>query len=278
MKIKELLNEGVRRLAEAGIEEASSDAWILFSWMKKVDRTWYFLHMSDEASEDESAKYRFLIGRRCSREPVQYITGVQNFCGLEFQVNPSVLIPRLDTEVLVEECLKRLKPEAQILDMCTGSGCILISLMHYGKCVKGTGADISQEALETARINAERNHVQAELIHTNLFEHISGTYDMIVSNPPYIESEVIKTLTPEVREHEPMLALDGEEDGLYFYRVIVEKSRNYLNRSGWLCFEIGYNQGDAVRIMMEERGFKEIKVIKDLAGLDRVVVGILQEE
>ena len=278
MRIKELLNEGIRRLAAAGIEETASDAWILFAWMKQVDRTWYFLHMTDEAAEDETAQYLALIDRRCGREPVQYITGEQAFMGLPFKVNPSVLIPRLDTEVLVEECLKRLKPEAKILDMCTGSGCILISLMHYGKCAHGTGADISPEALQTARGNAELNGVEADLIHTNLFEHISETYDMIVSNPPYIESEVIKTLAPEVWQHEPMLALDGTGDGLFFYRKIVDRSPEFLNRSGWLCFEIGHNQADAVSAMMAERGFEEIKVIKDLAGLDRVVVGRLQEE
>ena len=278
MKIKELLNEGIQRLEAAGIEEAASDAWILFSWMKQADRTWYFLHMADVAEESEAQQYFSLIDRRCGREPVQYITGEQVFMGLPFSVNPSVLIPRLDTEILVEECLKRLKPDAKILDMCTGSGCILISLMYYGKCAQGTGADISAEALETAKTNAERNGIQTDLIHTNLFEHISGTYDMIVSNPPYIASEVIKTLSPEVREHEPMLALDGASDGLCFYREIVDQSGRFLNKNGWLCFEIGYDQGDAVSAMMEERGFEEIKVIKDLAGLDRVVVGRLQEE
>jgi len=273
MQMKQLLKNGENRLAEAGVEEASQDAWLLYSWLKSVNRTWYFLHMNDEADAEDEKAYERLISQRCQRKPVQYITGEQIFMGLPFQVNPSVLIPRQDTEVLVEECLKRLAPGANVLDMCTGSGCILISLIHYGEGIRGTGADISEEALKTAAGNAEANRVQASFVHTNLFGQIEGMYDMIVSNPPYIQSAVIETLMPEVREHEPILALDGTEDGLYFYREIVDKSRNYLNEGGWLCFEIGYDQGADVRAMMEEQGFDEIEVMKDLAGLDRVVTG-----
>ena len=269
----ELVEEGQRRLAAAGVEEAAVDAWPLFSYDKKVDRTWYLLNRTQRASGEEQEAYLKLIARRCERVPLQHITGEQEFMGLPFRVTPDVLIPRQDTEVLVEECLRHLAPGNIFLDLCTGSGCILVSLLHYAKGTFGTGADLSGKALAVAKGNVEANGVEARLVQGDLFEPVTGTFDLIVSNPPYIASAEIETLAPEVREHEPRMALDGTADGLFFYRRIVQESPSYLKEGGWLCMEIGYDQGAAVRQLMEARGFATVSVIKDLAGLDRVVSG-----
>lgn len=269
----ELVEEGQRRLAAAGVEEAAVDAWLLFSYDKKVDRTWYLLNRTQRASGEEQEAYLKLIARRCERVPLQHITGEQEFMGLPFRVTPDVLIPRQDTEVLVEECLRHLAPGNIFLDLCTGSGCILVSLLHYAKGTFGTGADLSGKALSVAKGNVEANGVEARLVQGDLFEPVTGTFDLIVSNPPYIASAEIETLAPEVREHEPRMALDGTADGLFFYRRIVQESPSYLKEGGWLCMEIGYDQGAAVRQLMEARGFATVSVIKDLAGLDRVVSG-----
>ena len=269
----ELVEEGQRRLAAAGVEEAAVDAWLLFSYDKKVDRTWYLLNRTQRASGEEQEAYLKLIARRCERVPLQHITGEQEFMGLPFRVTPDVLIPRQDTEVLVEECLRHLAPGNIFLDLCTGSGCILVSLLHYAKGTFGTGADLSGKALAVAKGNVEANGVEARLVQGDLFEPVTGTFDLIVSNPPYIASAEIETLTPEVREHEPRMALDGTADGLFFYRRIVQESPSYLKEGGWLCMEIGYDQGAAVQQLMEARGFVTVSVIKDLAGLDRVVSG-----
>mgnify|MGYP001417472833 FL=1 len=268
-----LVEEGQRRLAAAGVEEAAVDAWLLFSYDKKVDRTWYLLNRTKAASGEEQEAYLKLIARRCERVPLQHITGEQEFMGLPFRVTPDVLIPRQDTEVLVEECLRHLAPGNIFLDLCTGSGCILVSLLHYAKGTFGTGADLSGKALAVAKGNVEANGVEARLVQGDLFEPVTGTFDLIVSNPPYIASAEIETLAPEVREHEPRMALDGTADGLFFYRRIVQESPSYLKEGGWLCMEIGYDQGAAVRQLMEARGFATVSVIKDLAGLDRVVSG-----
>ena len=269
----ELVEEGQRRLAAAGVEEAAVDAWLLFSYDKKVDRTWYLLNRTQRASGEEQDAYLKLIARRCERVPLQHITGEQEFMGLPSRVTPDVLIPRQDTEVLVEECLRHLAPGNIFLDLCTGSGCILVSLLHYAKGTFGTGADLSGKALAVAKGNVEANGVEARLVQGDLFEPVTGTFDLIVSNPPYIASAEIETLAPEVREHEPRMALDGTADGLFFYRRIVPESPSYLKEGGWLCMEIGYDQGAAVRQLMEARGFATVSVIKDLAGLDRVVSG-----
>ena len=194
--------------------------------------------------------------------------------GLTFRVNEHTLIPRQDTEILVEEGMRHMFDGMRILDMCTGSGCILLSLLKYSNECEGTGVDISKEALKVAEENAERLGLKAEFIQGDLFENLPDMkYDMIISNPPYIETAVIETLMPEVREHEPIQALDGMEDGLFFYQRIVEKAGGFLTKGGWLLFEIGYNQGEAVRELMKEKGFQNIEIVKDYAGLDRVVLG-----
>ena len=194
--------------------------------------------------------------------------------GLTFRVNQHTLIPRQDTETLVEEGMRHMYDGMRILDMCTGSGCILLSLLKYSNECEGIGVDISEEALKVARENAQRLGLKAEFVQGDLFEPVpEKKFDMIVSNPPYIETAVIETLMPEVRDHEPMQALDGMEDGLFFYRKIVEKAPGFLTKGGWLLFEIGHNQGEAVSKLMTVQGFKEVEVVKDYTGLDRVVLG-----
>ena len=197
---------------------------------------------------------------------------------MPFRVNESVLIPRQDTETLVEEALKYVHPGMKVLDMCTGSGCIILTLLHFVKDCQGTAVDLSERALAVAKRNAKKLQKECTFIHSDLFENIQGRFDVIVSNPPYIATKEIEALEPEVRIHEPMMALDGMEDGLFFYRKIVSESVDYLNPNGWLIFEIGYDQGKAVSKMMEAAGYAQVGIVKDLAGLDRVVIGRLAQE
>ena len=273
MNRKEAYELGIKTLTEAGIEEAKSDTLLLMDSICHVSRNDILVHGEVELEAENVDAFEAALQKRCTRIPVQHITGVQNFMGLDFCVNEHVLIPRFDTEILVEEVMKELHDGFSILDMCTGSGCILLSLLKYSNNCKGIGVDISEDALAVAKKNQERLGIEASFMNSNLFEQVTGKYDIIVSNPPYIRSDVIPTLMDEVRLHEPILALDGTEDGLFFYRKIVEESPAYLNGGGMLFFEIGYDQGEAVKGLMEENGFKNIKVVKDFAGLDRVVFG-----
>lgn len=274
MTYRQLYEYGVEKLEEAGIEEAKLDARLLLEYICHTDRNALLVHGDSERNEMEEQFYRMCIEKRATRIPLQHITGEQEFMGLTFRVNEHTLIPRQDTEILVEEGMRRMFDGMRILDMCTGSGCILLSLLKYSNECEGTGVDISQEALKVARENAKRLGLTAEFIQGDLFENVpEKKYDMMVSNPPYIETAVIETLMPEVREHEPMQALDGMEDGLFFYRKIVEKAGGFLEKGGWLLFEIGYNQGDAVKELMTAQGFQSVEVVKDYAGLDRVVLG-----
>ncbi len=279
MTARELLTHGTEILEDAGVAESASDAWILLEHVTGLDRAHYYLEMNSQTAPEKEARYLELIRRRAGRMPVQQITGEAWFMGLPFLVNEHVLIPRLDTEVLVETVLKDVRPGMRILDMCTGSGCILLSLLHEEESLRGTGADVSAEALAVAGENAARLGLsgRADLVQTDLFAEIpeDEQFDIIVSNPPYIRSDVIPGLMEEVREHEPLLALDGHEDGLFFYRRIVREAKRYLKAGGRLFFEIGFDQGDALRELLAEAGYKDITVIKDLAGLDRVAGGRL---
>ena len=273
MTFREACEYGQEQLKLAGVDDADLDAWYLLEFVTGIDRAMYYMKMQDPISARQEALYRAYIKTRASHIPLQHITGVQEFMGLEFCVNEHVLVPRQDTEVLVESVLEVLTPDMQILDMCTGSGCILLSLMKLGKAKYGVGVDVSKEALAVAEKNREKLGVTADLIESDLFEKVTGRYDVIVSNPPYIRTAVIDKLKEEVKFHDPFLALDGKEDGLYFYRAILEKASVYLNDGGKLFFEIGYDQGESVKRLMKQAGFEEVTVKKDLAGLDRVVSG-----
>lgn len=293
MTYGELYLQGKDRLLDAGIEEAGLDARLLLEYVCGTNRNELLVHGDRTVDTEKEAVYESLILRRRKRIPMQHLTGVQEFMGLKFLVGGQVLIPRQDTEILVEEVLRNLHDGMAVLDMCTGSGCILISLLHYSNNCRGVGADISGEALVTARQNAEKllgtatsdsdrqsfpeSEKRSEdfpcFVQSDLFEQIEGKFDIIVSNPPYIRSDEIDTLMPEVREHEPRLALDGGKDGLDFYRRIIAESGEYLYGGGMLFLEIGYDQREDVSALMEEAGFGEIQAVKDYAGLDRVVYG-----
>lgn len=278
MTLREALTLGKDLLNKANIEEYETDAWLLLEAAAKCTRNDLFVRGNEQLTEAQEQLYKEYLGKRSRRIPVQHLLGVQCFCGLDFIVTPDVLCPRLDTEVLIEEALKRIKPGSSILDMCTGSGCIILTLLHFVKDCQGTAADLSEKALTVAKRNAEKFQKTCTWIQSDLFENIEGTYDVIISNPPYIATKEIEALEPEVRIHEPMMALDGMEDGLYFYREIVSASVRYLSPDGWLMFEIGYDQGEAVSEMMRSAGYTKVQVIKDLAGLDRVVIGKLAQE
>ncbi len=277
MTLRECLTFGRDCLQEAGIAEADLDAWLLLEAACHCSRNDLYLRGDASVDTEKEAVYRSYLTQRMERIPVQYILGTQEFMGLEFSVTPAVLIPRQDTEVLVETAIAKCKEGDRILDMCTGSGCILVSLLKFVPGSSGVGVDLSADALEIAKENAVKHGVDAQFVQSNLFENVTGMYDVILSNPPYIATKEIKTLMPEVRDHEPMMALDGTEDGLFFYREIVREAKKYLKKEGWLLFEIGYDQGSAVREMMEQSGYEQVSVILDLPGLDRVVVGKLSE-
>lgn len=292
---EECYRSGKEALEQAGIEEASLDARLLLEYVCGTGQNELLAHGEREVDSDRVRAYESCIGKRVGRMPLQYITGQQEFMGLTFRVNPHALVPRQDTEILVEEVLKEAWDGMRILDMCTGSGCILISLLYYTNHCRGVGTDISDEALAVACENAQRllkdkvrptDDLPAEFafgtdvsfVQSDLFEKVEGKFDIIVSNPPYIRSDAIMMLMPEVKDYEPRTALDGREDGLFYYDRIIPDSRSYLVRGGRLYLEIGYDQGMAVSSRMKEAGFQEVEIIKDLAGLDRVVTGSYRED
>lgn len=273
-----LLKWGSEELNKQEIMNASLDAWYLMEYVFGISRVDFLLTRDERLGHDSEAKirqYEILIERRGEGCPVQYLMGYTEFMGLTFEVNEHVLIPRQDTEILVETALEFMKPEYRVLDMCTGSGCIILSLAVHGHLESGTGADISPDALIVAGSNRERHHQnQINLVQSDLFENITGRYDMIVSNPPYIPSGEIDTLMREVRDHEPHLALDGSVDGLMFYRRIAEQAGDYLVPGGMLMMEMGCSQADDIAILLNRAGFRDIHVKKDLAGLDRVIYAV----
>lgn len=266
---------GMQRLKEAQLEEAQLDARLLLEEICGTDHNTLLCHGDREVSEKEEEQYRKTIEQRAQHVPLQHILGYQDFMGLRFHVNEHVLIPRQDTEILVEEAMRYLHDGMRILDLCTGSGCILLSLLHYSNDCEGTGVDISKEALQVAALNAELLGIKAEFLKSDLYEKVTGKFDLLVSNPPYIERKVIPTLMEEVREYDPYIALDGGEDGLDFYRRIIGGAQDYLKRGGQILMEIGSGQAQAVSELLREAGFKEIDVCRDFAGLDRVVSGRL---
>ena len=278
MTYRECYEQGCRTLQAAGIEEAALDARLLLEAVCGTDRNDLLVHGEQPVAPEAEEKYFGWIGKRAGRIPLQQLTGEQDFMGLTFTVNENVLIPRQDTEILVEEVLKELHDGMRILDMCTGSGCILLSLLHYSNDCEGLGVDLSAEALEVAgrnvlKVLTPEKAEHAHFLQSDLFEKVEGKFEIIVSNPPYIASAEVEKLMPEVRDHEPRMALDGTEDGLYFYRRIIEEAGKHLVSSGMLFFEIGYDQGQAVSELMRTEGYCDVQVVQDYAGLDRVVFG-----
>ena len=289
----ELLTQGTQLLMNAGIEEARLDAWLLLEYTADISRAWYYAHPESEVNEEIVSEYLSLCQKRAEHIPLQHLTHQACFMGYDFYVDERVLVPRQDTEVLAEEALHQLRNirNPRILDMCTGSGCLLLSLLMELPDATGTGVDISEAALAVAERNRKNLELEkrAVLVQSDTFSgdyfqknsgNISLEYDMLISNPPYIPTEDIGKLMEEVRFHDPVLALDGREDGLYFYRRITEQAGKYLKPGGWLMYEIGCEQGADVSAIMQGEGFAEVAVKKDLAELDRVVIGKkqMQEE
>ena len=278
MTYRECYEKGSRILNEAGIEEFTLDARLLLEAVCGTNRNDLLVHGEQPVEPEAEEKYLNWIRQRAEHIPLQQLTGEQDFMGLTFSVNEHVLIPRQDTEILVEEVLKELHDGMRVLDMCTGSGCILLSLLHYSNDCEGLGVDLSAEALEVAGRNVLKvlppeKAEHAHFLQSDLFEKVEGKFEIIVSNPPYIASAEVEKLMPEVRDHEPRMALDGTEDGLYFYRRIIEEAGKHLVSSGMLFFEIGYDQGQAVSELMRTEGYCDVQVVQDYAGLDRVVFG-----
>lgn len=286
MNYRECLEKGELKLKDNGISDYKNDAFFLLSYVTGISRNDFFLEESQEITEEKSIKYMELIDKRTLHVPLQHITGEQNFFGYDFFVNEHVLIPRFDTECLIESVLSNIRNnllsynnKIKTLDLCTGSGCIAITL--YKEIVKQFSiepdvfaTDISKEAIEVAKKNAIKLEAKVNFACGDLFDAISEeTFDVIVSNPPYIPTGDIIELEDEVKDFDPYLALDGDVDGLKFYRNIIENASNYLKSNGLLCFEIGYNQKDEVIKLMKAKGYGEIQFYKDLAGLDRVVIG-----
>ena len=279
--LQTIYREGKEQLEAAGVPDADLDAWYLLEFVTGISKARYYGNPEAGMEEEEVLRYWDVIRQRAERIPLQHITGEQEFMGFSFQVNEHVLIPRQDTETLVEEALGVLKPKMEILDLCTGSGCILLSLLKLGEKqgiagLKGTGADISREALKVAEENGRRLEIpgdQLAWVRGDLFEKLEGPFDLLVSNPPYIPSGELSGLQEEVRLHDPALALDGHEDGLYFYRRIAAEAGKYLRDGAFLMLEIGWDQGEAVRGLLEAAGYREVEVKKDLSGNDRVVRG-----
>ena len=318
----------MKKLQKADISNSQQDSFYLLEYATGINRGKYYANQHQKMPKKEQEDYIALIHKRCERIPLQHLLGTTEFMGLPFKVNSHVLIPRQDTEILVETALKVIKTtwkkdcereELLILDMCTGSGCILISTLYYARKdfpkIRGVGVDISKEALKLAKDNAKKNGInvaemkstidfiyggnqesldnashdesQIVFVESDLFSKLKDLkkdtkivkkgynkkYDIILSNPPYIPSKEIEDLEEEVKHHDPLLALDGGEDGLYFYGQITKECPKYLNKEGTLILECGWNQGEEVSRVMKDHGFTNVKVIKDLNGLDRVIVG-----
>ncbi len=291
--------ETKKALKEAGIAEYEAETGVIFEHLG-IGRMKRLLDGKEELSEELYEKLSLMVEKRRTGYPLAYITGIKNFAGFDFKVDENVLIPRFDTENLVEE-IRRYCKGKRVLDLCTGSGCIIIALSLLGDIASGVGTDLSPKALEIARENAKRLHADNvkffcgdlfdALVNVNeqvdqkqdaLQEERSSAenerFDIIVSNPPYIRTQVIETLEKQVREYEPRMALDGDGDGLKFYRKICRGAKRWLTPSGILAFEIGFDQADEVSALMKENGFSGIRLIKDLNGLDRVLVGFADLE
>lgn len=281
---RELYEEGRRILEQAGLPDAALDARFLLEEVCGTNLQTLLVFPEKKVTEEEVNQYRAFVQRRKDREPTAMILGEWDFMGLTFRLNKSTLIPEQDTEVLVETALEELKRRGlgeaplRILDLCTGSGCILLSLLHELRNAGGLGTDLSEEALEAARENAVRLGLQerASFRQGDLWEPVGDErFDLIVSNPPYVPTDVIPTLEPEVRCGEPYAALDGGEDGLVFYRRIMEEAAGHLKPSGIIIVESGFDEAAQIAALMQDQKLRGIRTVKDYGGLDRVVLGAL---
>ena len=271
--VRDIIKKAQNTLEAAGVADSQVDSWLLAEFVFGITRVKYYANMQMTVDGRSAEKYNELVNQRAGHIPLQHIIGTQEFMGLTFKVNENVLIPRQDTELLVENVVDFLgNDERTVLDMCTGSGCIAVSIDRLSKNSKVTAVDISEKALEVAQENNRLNNANVTFIQSDLFTNVTGKYDIIVSNPPYIRTDEIPKLMEEVKSHEPVMALDGMEDGLYFYKKICNEASDYLNDNGKIFFEIGYDQGDDVSEILRQNRFCNIEVLKDLSGNDRVVI------
>ena len=271
MEYRKLLKQGNEILKEAGIRDADIDAYLLLSHVSGKDRTFMFAHGEEKVPERMEDMYLLMIEKRAAHTPLQYITGEQEFMGIKFYVNRDVLIPRQDTELLVEEMMTVVPDGSDVLDICTGSGCILLSLMSYKNDIHGVGTDISEAALNVARRNAESLHKSATFAISDMLENVEGSFDYIVCNPPYIRTADIALLDAEVRDNEPYGALDGDADGMKYYRILADTAGEHLKAGGEIFMEIGFDQGEAVKELFENAGYSDARVICDYSGNERIV-------
>lgn len=287
LRVKEILEIASNRFREEGCLDPKLDAQLLMMYLMKVERSWFFTNAAQVLADEICEEYFQLVDRRASGIPVQYIIGTQEFMGLRFYVDESVLIPRQDTELLVETAIEELKTmkkpalgALKVLDLCTGSGAIAVSVGYYAPKVKVTASDISAQALATAKKNAAAYHQNITFLEGDLWKPFpvnekkgkgKKQYDLICSNPPYVPSGVIPGLQREVRDHEPMLALDGGPEGMDFYCRIFDKLSWFLKPQGAALLEIGHDQGEKLAALAQEHGFSA-EIRKDLAGHDRLAV------
>ena len=277
MKIKELIEYGKNTLNKNEVQDSSIISWILAEYILNFNRQEIIANLDKEVKEEQRVRYYLALIEIIQGMPIQYITNKQEFMKLDFYVDENVLIPQPDTEILVEKAIEEAKKieNVEILDMCTGSGCIGISIAKNIENAKVTLVDISENVIEIAKKNALRNKVESQLtfIQSNMFEKVEKKFDIIVSNPPYIKTDVIPKLDKQV-QNEPHIALDGGKDGLKFYKIIIEEAKKYLKENGKLILEIGYDQKEEVEnLIKQSRQYKKIEVIKDLSQNDRVIIG-----
>ncbi len=272
--LKNVLDELKLKFKNKGIKAFSLEAQLIIMEVMGISRVKLLTYPEMEISDKEYSEIQKMTELRLKDMPIQYILGHCEFMGMEFMVNENTLIPRGDTEILVEQAIATINDSGfnSVLDIGTGSGAIAVSIAKYTKA-NVTAVDISKGAIETAIKNAKNNNVCVNFIESDLFENVEGSFDVIVSNPPYIETEIISTLDEQVKNYEPLMALDGGEDGLIFYKKIVQNCHKYINDGGYIMFEIGYNQGKELTEILESADFCHIQVKKDLAGLDRLVIG-----
>lgn len=275
MTIKQAITKGMIMLKSNNVESPKLKARLLLQYVLDKPRQYIIVYDNKEIDKQQQWQYFVNIEKLTKGIPLQHITHRQEFMKMDFFVDENVLIPRPDTEILVEEVIKIAQKynSPRILDLCTGSGAIAISLKKFVSNADITAVDISEKALEIAQKNAEKLEAKINFVKSNLFDKLDNKkFDIIVSNPPYIRKDEIKKLSEEVQK-EPKIALDGGEDGLDFYRIITEQAINYLKTGSFLCFEIGYNQkNDVIKIIEDEQNYKNTYCKKDLYGNDRIII------
>lgn len=270
-KISEIINWAADLLTSKYIENPKLDSEYIISYVLGMSRLELNLHQEDEVAEDDLALIQSMISRRKKNEPLQYIIGETDFYGLTFKVNEHVLIPRPETELLIEKIVKENPVADNILEIGTGSGAIAITLAANIKNTKIMAVDISEEALQIARENAIKNKVNINFCFSDVYENVTGKYDLIVSNPPYIPGEEYQYLSREIREYEPSIALLADDSGLAFYKKILSSAKDYLTKKGKIYFEIGYSLSKSIKKVAEKNGFRNIETVKDLNGFDRMM-------